>query len=97
MSAQGKLRVVDRGYLAYCPGCQEYHLFDQRWTFNGDFDNPTFTPSMLVDKDRPDSRCHSFLMAGQWRFLDDCFHELKNQLVVMEAETEEGHDPVVRS
>jgi len=32
-----------------CPGCKHYHVFDQRWTFNGDFDKPTFTPSMLVN------------------------------------------------
>ena len=31
-----------------CPGCGCSHIFDQQWTFNGDFEKPTFSPSMLV-------------------------------------------------
>jgi len=30
-----------------CPGCGHTHIFDQRWTFNGNIDKPTFKPSML--------------------------------------------------
>ena len=42
------------GWMHYCPGCKSHHLFDERWTFNGDQEKPTFTPSMLVNKD-----CHT--------------------------------------
>lgn len=36
------------GYIIMCPGCDQDHLFDvKRWTFNGDLEKPTFSPSML--------------------------------------------------
>lgn len=40
----------DRNYVHIeCPGCKESHMLDvRRWTFNGDIDRPTFTPSLLV-------------------------------------------------
>ena len=31
-----------------CPGCGCSHIFDQKWTFNGNMDKPTFSPSMLI-------------------------------------------------
>ena len=68
------------GYTIYCQGCKTHHVFDKRWTFNGDFEKPTFSPSMLVNKDKP-NRCHSFVRDGKIQFLDDCFHELKGQTV----------------
>jgi hypothetical protein len=39
------------GWIIYCPGCKEYHHLDHRWTFNGDFNRPTFQPSLLVHRD----------------------------------------------
>lgn len=73
-----------KAYVIFCPGCQCGHAFDSRWTFNGDMTKPTFSPSMLVNKDDPKSRCHSFVENGNIRFLDDCFHELKNKTVPLE-------------
>jgi hypothetical protein len=35
-------------YTFYCKGCGCHHYFDKRWTFNGDMDKPTFSPSLLV-------------------------------------------------
>ena len=69
-------------HVIECPGCKTGHPFDSRiWTFNGDYQKPTFMPSMLVNKDDPKSRCHSFVKDGKIQFLDDCFHILKNQTV----------------
>ena len=34
-------------YLIECPACGHGHVYDSRWTFNGDFDKPTFRASML--------------------------------------------------
>ena len=78
-------------YWFHCPGCQLDHAFtvgppqrgpqDPRWTFNGSFDKPTFQPSLLCNKDYPESRCHSFVTDGKIQFLDDCFHALKGQTV----------------
>jgi hypothetical protein len=36
-------------YYIKCPGCGDTHTIDKtRWSFNGNFDKPTFTPSLLV-------------------------------------------------
>lgn len=35
-------------YMIHCPACKTGHGFDKRWTFNNDFEKPTFRPSMLV-------------------------------------------------
>ncbi|MDO8995561.1 MAG: DUF6527 family protein [Sediminibacterium sp.] len=71
----------------YCPGCKTHHAFTTKhptfapWQWNGSEQNPTFSPSMLVNKMDPESRCHSFVRDGKIQFLDDCFHGLKNQTV----------------
>lgn len=57
------------------------------WTFNGDLEKPTFTPSMLCtwgDNSDPDFGrvvCHSFVTDGMIRFLGDCTHELRGKTV----------------
>ena len=54
MSARGVLRELSCAGLAFwCPGCNEYHTVNigpgsPSWTFNGDYDAPTFEPSVLV-------------------------------------------------
>lgn len=71
----------------FCPGCKSHHGFTIKhptfspWTWNGSEESPTFSPSMLVNAGYPDSRCHSFVRDGKIKFLDDCFHKLKNQTV----------------
>jgi len=40
-----KLRKADGGYAHWCPGCLEMHILPNTWAFNGDLENPTFTPS----------------------------------------------------
>lgn len=72
------------GYIIYCQGCKCHHVFDDRWTFNGDFEKPTFSPSMLVNKNEPRRRCHSFVTDGKIQFLSDCFHELVGQTFELE-------------
>ena len=57
MGAKGVLRTVEGNHvLFFCPGCQEAHIVcvpphPQAWGFNGDFDKPTFTPSVLLWRD----------------------------------------------
>ncbi|TDX52144.1 DUF6527 family protein [Orenia marismortui] len=67
--------------LFECPGCGYAHVVDSRWNFNDDFDKPTFSPSVLVNKDDSTRRCHSFVTDGKIRFLDDCYHELAGKTV----------------
>lgn len=70
------------GWLVECPGCGYGHLFDDRWTFNGNQERPTFSPSMLVNAGMPGAtRCHSFVRDGRFEFLSDCDHELAGKTV----------------
>ena len=41
------------GYRIFCPGCKEHHLLDFRWTFNANFEKPTFTPSLKCMSSHP--------------------------------------------
>ncbi len=50
------------------------------WTWNGDRERPTVSPSILVTDSGP-SRCHSFLRDGSLEFLSDCTHALAGQTV----------------
>lgn len=104
MSAQGKLRKIEGGRVAFfCPGCNGYHqvrIENERynssfWTFNGDYEKPTFSPSILVNWCEPsdvegefddptkDKKmvCHSFVNNGKIQFLNDCTHSLAGQTV----------------
>lgn len=78
-------------YWFHCPGCLNDHGFtvgeprrgpdDPRWEFNGSFEKPSFTPSLLCNKDFPTSRCHSWVKDGKIRFLNDCWHKLAGMTV----------------
>ena len=87
---------VAKGVLIFCPACGHGHLFNTTparpggptWAFNGNFERPTFTPSMLVfDLGNPAEGiarrtiCHSFVTNGQIKYLDDCAHAMKGQTV----------------
>lgn len=76
-------------YVFHCPGCGFDHPFHTggdrskhpQWNFNGSLEKPTFSPSLLVNKDYPEQRCHSFVADGKIQFLTDCWHALKGQTV----------------
>jgi hypothetical protein len=90
------------GYAHWCPACEIMHHFavdepqrnGARWTFDGNLESPTFTPSMNITTGRfadptwkdPDgedlsSVCHYFLRAGRIEFLGDCTHALAGQTI----------------
>ena len=54
MGARGVLRTIEGDRLGFwCPGCESMHAVTvapstDAWGFNGDYDRPTFTPSVLV-------------------------------------------------
>jgi hypothetical protein len=53
VSARGVLRIVQGGRLSFwCAGCNEAHGIPVNqpggWKFNGDYERPTFEPSILV-------------------------------------------------
>jgi hypothetical protein len=95
MSAYGKFfRLYGDTVLAFCPGCKTAHPIDlNRWEFNGDLESPSFSPSLLcgayVDEAH---RCHSFIRDGQWQFLSDCWHDLRDQFAPMVEINEEWNE-----
>ena len=90
---------TDSGLLTFhCPGCGYGHAFrvapnpkhpsDPVWDWNGSMDNPTFSPSLLVNirGESPSPRCHLFCRDGKLQFLGDCTHDLAGQTVEMPEE-----------
>jgi hypothetical protein len=56
---KGKFRVLSDGMLSFwCKGCNCYHAIPidsnktHSWTFNGNYDKPTISPSILVKTGR---------------------------------------------
>ena len=81
------------GHMIFCPACKCGHGFYNgtlqkrpKWSFNGDTENPTFSPSMLVrggpcNADGSDRVCHSFVRDGRIQVLNDWTHNLAGQTV----------------
>lgn len=75
----------------FCPGCEMYHRIQHgagagpRWTWNGNAEKPTFSPSILVrfswGSPSVDKVCHSFVTDGRIQFLGDCTHALAGQTI----------------
>ena len=80
---------------ALCPACGFEHSFNVDlvghsnwhadspvWTFNGDYEKPTFRASMLANEGKLQEYhpiCHSFVTDGVWQYLDDCTHAMAGQ------------------
>lgn len=72
------------------------------WDFNGDINNPTFTPSLLnrtgsfaeptyIDPpDIPPTRCHLFVTNGVINYCGDCTHEYNGKTGVQMREESDG-------
>lgn len=76
------------GHLIFCPACQCGHAFynnqamtSAKWTFNGNLENPTFQPSMLIYKTDKHERCHSYVTDGKIKFLNDSTHVMAGKTV----------------
>lgn len=77
MGARGILRTVEGGRLMFwCPGCDEAHVVGPSWSFNGDYDRPTFSPSIKVTgKRRITDDEYERIMAGEKPDIPDmCCH-----------------------
>lgn len=92
--------LEDYGY--WCPGCGNGHEISvskkngsgASWTFNGNFQRPTFAPSLNRKINTPDmgrhyqpdvasTVCHCFIRDGKIQFLGDCTHPLRGKTVDM--------------
>lgn len=77
-----RTKRIDGAWVIYCPGCKFLHRFEWGWWFDGDIENPTFTPSLkVIRRGEKDPCCHFILTKGKMHFCDDCQHELRNQTV----------------
>ena len=81
----------------YCPGCKSLHPLRTKgapgqpiWSWDGNTEAPTFSPSLLVNKSIPERRCHSFIRGGKIEFLQDCYHAMKGQTVELPDLDEDG-------
>jgi hypothetical protein len=94
MRAKRVATISDKPYGVrfWCPGCERNKVLPVRgwegangahasWEFNGNYDRPTLSPSILSSKDDPADRCHSFIRDGRIEFLSDCGHKLAGQTV----------------
>jgi hypothetical protein len=68
-------------WLVWCPACNTPHSFDNRWTFDGNHEQPTFVASMLVHESPGRPRCHSHLTNGVWNYGTDCTHDKAGQSI----------------
>ena len=82
-------------YLHWCQGCGHGHTYPtghanskHNWGFNGNFEKPSFTPSMLFfvpagrygDPDMPQRTiCHYFVTDGEIRYCKDSPHKFSGQ------------------
>lgn len=88
--------VLRRGrgrYFHWCPACEEMHPLPDSWTFNGDADRPSFSPSFkhtffrrIGDQAaKPQgemSVCHYIITDGLIQFCVDSWHK-RSDIVAM--------------
>lgn len=89
----------------FCPGCQEFHavyLADDHysgptWTWNGDVNFPTITPSIMIKTgkhvdpswEEPEGEkewstiCHSLITNGYIHFVTDSTHGLAGTSIAL--------------
>lgn len=76
-------------YFFYCPGCKCGHHYEvPRWTFNGNVEKPSFSPSLLMFTTRVETgerktECHLFLTDGRITYCGDCPHPLSGKTIEM--------------
>ena len=84
VQVSSKFRRATDAYMHWCPACQEMHRLPDTWTFNGDLESPTFSPSFKhsgwIGEER-ESVCHYVLTKGVLAYCDDCTHSMKGMSV----------------
>lgn len=64
----------------WCPGCSAFHSFiTPTWLFNGDYQAPTFSPRLELD------RCHLWLQSGMLTFGGMSRHNMVGRVVPLPA------------
>lgn len=80
-----KLALLAGEPTHYCPGCEQLHRIPVnkpqssngcQWSWNGDVENPSFSPSINIV-----GRCHYFIRNGNIEFCADSKHALSGKTV----------------
>lgn len=78
-----------KGYSYQCPACGCAHMIltdgngSPNWSFNGDVDSPTVSPSVKVTTGPQGDRgiCHFFIKNGMIEYCSDCTHDKAGHVV----------------
>lgn len=84
MQVSPYLRRAQDRYLHYCPACDEVHSLPDSWSFNGDVNKPTFTPSFKHSgycEDKVIHICHYILTDGIINYCGDCTHSMAGKSI----------------
>lgn len=74
------------GYMVNSPAMNIdvcFYTTPGHWTFNGDLEKPTFSPSMLIYPNPMHGRDHFFVRDGKIEYLSDCEHNLAGKTIDM--------------
>lgn len=76
------------GWYFFCPGCNSHHSVDKKWTFDGNLESPTLSPSLLTRYKKSGEKeyykiCHLFVRDGKIIYLSDSTHRLSGQTIAM--------------
>lgn len=83
---------IEGMYNFECLGCGMLHFINTNpnyggvWEFNGNLDNPTVSPSLLIKSPNLDGSvdvCHFFVKNGNIEYLSDCTHNRRSTTVEM--------------
>lgn len=78
MSALGtKMRTIADGQIGFwCPACDEAHVVNSGWTWNGNVEQPSFKPSIKVTgTERLTPEQHAAIMRGEpFKPIPTCCH-----------------------
>lgn len=79
------LRFIDERPFHWCPACERLHPLPSdtdKWTFDGNLERPTFSPSFKQYLCRDGTRiCHYVLTAGVLNYCADSTHSMAGQSV----------------
>lgn len=81
IKVSSKLFRSDRAYFHWCPGCEKMHPLPDQWIFDGNLEQPSFTPSFKHTMGRGGRTCHYTLSQGTLNFCDDSTHILAGKSV----------------
>lgn len=81
----------ERNVYFWCPGCKSLHFVSidrpgwSSWDWNGSYESPTFTPSIMViyGLGKNENRCHLFVRNGNLEYLADSVHRYRAQIIKM--------------